>query len=78
VVLNELAHSVLCVYSSNCSPEPAAPDLRKEFNWRNYNVSDSKYSCGKDEGVEVRAKEAKGIRTGGPEKVVNDGKKVRL
>lgn len=39
VVLDELAHGVLYVYSSHCSPEPATPDLREEFNWRNYSGS---------------------------------------
>lgn len=50
VVLDEFAHGVLYVYSSHCSPEPATPDLREEFNRRNYSGSDSKYNGSKNKG----------------------------
>lgn len=50
VVLDELAHGVLYVYSSNCSPQPATPDLREEFNRLNYSGFDFKYNGSKNEG----------------------------
>lgn len=50
VVLDKFAHGELYVNPSHCSPVPATPDLREEFNWRNYGGFDSKYEGSKYEG----------------------------
>ena len=41
---------VYYVYSSHSSPEPATPDLREEFNRRNYSGSESKYNGSENKG----------------------------